>query len=486
MSENLEQESALIIRLFDEDFFNFVFGIGEESLSVELPERLQKMRKFEKTKTGRSLSEGELFAYQAEKLWDYEDDYDGKFFKSMYRYSNYRELGDASLRAYFSWRTKWRKGIYEALSDSFAMVYLSELVNLTGGLMAGEAFSMIKEFKEEYCKLNPDLQEIMEKVMMEFIVYYDLDPSLFESDQLTSESEVVRVLLNVKSCKNKEIFEAVKKISGTALQKSIFCKKKPEIMEFVVAEVLKGMIDHYSSMCKSSWSDRYLGQFRLRVISLLENVTFDVQAPRENREVKFFHYRKYFFMKGNWRLEDFVISDGNLSYLKDVLKTIDAVARERTGFPAKIKRRVDTKWIIKLIEDKVANWKEAKKLAEKRKIKIDVSKLGKIRSDSDVTREKLLTEEEMAVEVVENTLDSFAVPSNDDSGFDSLSEQEKRYLQCLIKGTSVKWVSEEGLLPSLLCDCINDKLYDLFEDTVLENGSLVEDYTEELRKGLCI
>ena len=96
-----------------------------------------------------------------------------------------------------------------------------------------------------------------------------------------------------------------------------------------------------------------------------------------------------------------------------------------------------------------------------------------------------ISDDENSDNIASNSVDSESDLSKDNVGFDFLSAQEKRYLQCLLSGKSVNWITDEGLFPSLICDSINDKLYSLFEDIVLEDGILVEDYTEELKKGLC-
>ncbi len=66
-----------------------------------------------------------------------------------------------------------------------------------------------------------------------------------------------------------------------------------------------------------------------------------------------------------------------------------------------------------------------------------------------------------------------------------LDTAELRILRCLLYGGSLAWVREEGLFSDVLCDSINEKLFDRFDDTVLtlgESPEVIEDYIEELKE----
>ena len=66
-----------------------------------------------------------------------------------------------------------------------------------------------------------------------------------------------------------------------------------------------------------------------------------------------------------------------------------------------------------------------------------------------------------------------------------LTQQEYRFLRCLLYGDDLSWVRQEGLLLSVLVDSINEKLYDTFQDTVLtseDQPAVIEDYLDELKE----
>ena len=71
----------------------------------------------------------------------------------------------------------------------------------------------------------------------------------------------------------------------------------------------------------------------------------------------------------------------------------------------------------------------------------------------------------------------------EDSGLSSL---EAAFLRCLLLGQPVEALArEQGTMPSLLADAVNDKLFDRFGDTVIDFSGdaplVVPDYADELK-----
>ena len=64
-----------------------------------------------------------------------------------------------------------------------------------------------------------------------------------------------------------------------------------------------------------------------------------------------------------------------------------------------------------------------------------------------------------------------------------LSPAELRLLQCLLYGGDTGWVQAEGHLLSVLVDGVNEKLYDTFLDSVLDDApQVLEDYIDDLKE----
>ena len=130
-----------------------------------------------------------------------------------------------------------------------------------------------------------------------------------------------------------------------------------------------------------------------------------------------------------------------------------------------------------------------KKAAEARKLTIDYSQLAKIRREAAITQDRLTVEEDLEVtEAIEPVQDPAPVPvpepvSEAPDGDFPLSAPEYRLLQCLLYGRSLDWIQQEGYMLSVLSDSINDKLYDIFLDSVLDDTpALIEDYIEDVKE----
>ena len=77
------------------------------------------------------------------------------------------------------------------------------------------------------------------------------------------------------------------------------------------------------------------------------------------------------------------------------------------------------------------------------------------------------------------------LPEPASAGDCPLNQTEYRLLQCLLYGRDCGWVQAEGYMLSVLTDSINEKLYDIFSDTVLtldDRPEPVKDYMDDLKE----
>ena len=114
------------------------------------------------------------------------------------------------------------------------------------------------------------------------------------------------------------------------------------------------------------------------------------------------------------------------------------------------------------------------------KVNLDSAFLNKIRDDAAVTRDALLTEEEME-EVIETdeTTDTNEPVEKDDGSF--------YILKMILSGKDVSvYIHEHHLLPTVVTDEINEAFFDEIGDSILEcDGetiSLVEDYRSDVEE----
>ncbi len=133
-----------------------------------------------------------------------------------------------------------------------------------------------------------------------------------------------------------------------------------------------------------------------------------------------------------------------------------------------------------MVQEEVQKHLAAKKAAEAKKVTIDYAKLSKIRQDAAITQEKLTVEEELE----EDEPAASPEPVQPEPSADSpLNPAEYRLLQCLLYGKDWSWIRTEGYILSVLLDGINDKLYDTFLDSVVDDTpSVTADYIDDLKE----
>jgi len=187
------------------------------------------------------------------------------------------------------------------------------------------------------------------------------------------------------------------------------------------------------------------------------------------------------------------VPSGPNKQLNNLVKTVDSIMRREYGFRPVIKAEVETKWVRKVIEEETRRLLEEKKAAEEKKaeeekkVSINLSQLKRIRRDAAATQEKLIVEEE--TEELDEPAPREPEPARpalqerDGGGDLPLNPAESRLLRCLLYGGDIGWVQAEGCILSVLVDGINEKLYDVFQDCVLnDTPQPIEDYADDLKE----
>lgn len=139
---------------------------------------------------------------------------------------------------------------------------------------------------------------------------------------------------------------------------------------------------------------------------------------------------------------------------------------------------------------------QADEEAARPKITINLSSLEQIRQDASVTRDSLLTGDEIDVGIEASPESSPAsLPAGPDAGnepetadsgsFAPLDDLHSTILLALLQGESVEaTLKARHLMPAVAADTINEALFDEIGDNVLEYDgntiTLVEDYRDDL------
>lgn len=419
------------------------------------------------------------FLQQAKLLANYEDDY--RFSGNVVRYyPTYQSLTDQELRGYFSWRTKLRHGQLEKAPLSFAFLYIYELLNQIGIEHPEEGFQKLRAFRDDYGKLDDGILPYLKLWLRDYVVYYDLPPSLLADHPQVILDKSLSVLEHIQQEAPAVIAGALEGLPLKWLARSKFYQSHREDMDAVIARVLRRVSGHFDSRCKRSFIEQYLGSVQKDLDWLFNAAVFCNPLKRSDYEYTLSRRCIYRCRSGQWTVEQFYVNPQKCSKLDDLLKTIDRLMRERLDEKHPIKSKLETKWILKIMEEEIDAFFAEQEAARKRKVTLDPSQLMKIRADAAITQEKLMVEEEAEEEPEEPE----APPAAGEAPTDTpLSGPEYRLLQCLLYKKDRSWVRSEGYLLSVLLDSINEKLYDVFQDSVLDpDGVPIEDYLDELKE----
>lgn len=454
-----------------------------------IPTMLRTARSLENGSNNAWQSRESIFLKQAKLLANFEDDY--RFNGTVVRYyPTYQALTDQELRGYFSWRTKLRKGEVEKTSLSFAFLYIYELINQVGVTDPLDGYLKLKAFRDVYGQSDEGILPYLRKWITDYVVYYELDANLLGDSPQVIFDRSITILDLIQEQDEAKVMYALKQLAPKWLSRSKFYGAYQTDCDTVIVRVLRKVSDHYAKHTKKSMIEQYFGKLVQFQVQLFDTAVFCDPLKKRSCEYALDERCIYRCQNGLWTVTKHAGMKPSRK-LEDLLKTIDAVMREEYGYKHPVKYETETKWVIKLIREETQALLAEKKAAEAKKITIDYSQLAKIRREAAITQDKLTVEEELEEpEVLESVQESTPEPVPVTETVSSVSEEshllsgpEYRLLQSLLYNGSIGWVQAEGYMLSVLSDSINDKLYDIFQDSVMDDTpSLVDDYIDDLKE----
>ena len=427
--------------------------------------------------------EARIFYEQGKFMEDFEDDIDFQGEFTRY-YPTYQAMTDHQLRGYFSWRTKVRRGVVERTSLSFVYVYIYELINQIGTGTPEAGFQTLKGFWTAYREINPQIDRYLKIWLKDYVIYYNLDKSLLDDFSDAHFDQAVLTLMDYKTHGVGEVFSALNALSSYNLENSCFYKQRPEEFQSVVYDVFALYSDHYDKNCRGTLCEKFFGKAYASPYSMFSSAVFYPRAKPEDFVYAVNSIYKYTRQNGQWSCERFFCYSGKIQRIGDLLKTVDFLLRQKYNFKSTLKSGPTTKILSNIIAQAIEKNQADQREAAQLKIEIDVTKLQGIRRAALATQSKLILDEP------EDNDEPPVTPAGEPaSGIrTNLGETERLLLGRLLNGQRYDdLLATDGLMLTVLVDAINEKLYDLFGDTVIiegENGpELLADYIDEL-KGL--
>lgn len=437
------------------------------------------------------LSRQEIFLKQGRLLADFEDNvaYVGD---PVRYYPTYQSLTDQELRGYFTWRTKVRAREVAPAPLTFIFLHIYELINLIGVKSAEEAYEQLLFLWRNYAGFGWNVSNYLESWITDFVIYYGLDQELLSASPEKIYNQSIAVIENIEQAPQEHVMDAVRQLAPKWLSRSRFYAAHFEEMDTVAYRVLKRMAAHYAANCKRSLVDQLFGALLPRHMHIFSQAVFCNPLRRHNYHYVVDGQCVYKCENGIWTSNWRPVSGRSGRKLEKLLKTIDQIMREEYAFGSPIQGEVSVRWIVKLIRETTRDVLEKKAAAEQARVSIDFALLDKIRSDAAITREKLVTGEEEEPHAPHPSPWPSPAPSplpgaRSAPGGETplLPEPEARLLRCLLYDDDTSWLREEGHMRSVLADSINEKLYDTFGDTVLDDDCRpVADYLDDLKEML--
>lgn len=448
----------------------------------KLPAPLQAARSLEKGAARMYQNRRSLFLNQAKLLEFYKDDYEGEYISHCY-YPTYDLLNNQELRSYFAWRTKVRNGDIQPSCSSFAYLYLYELINGIGTGTPVEGLHKMDDFAAAYKEYESSLMNYYANWRKSYIIYYNLSDSFLGGEEREGEEAHMAVLDSTQEQTDDAIAAAVKQLAPGWLNRSKFYKTHQTDMDRVIVQVLRRMHQHYSARSKRTFSEQLFGSRETYPVDLFCHAVFCDPLRHENSRYYITDSHYYECRNGYWTETSCFIDSHKRRKLEDLMKTIDASLRVALNDGKPIKSPSQLKWVTKVIEEEVAALLEAQKQqeAEAKRVQIDYSALAQIRREAAITQDKLATEEEMEEEAPPAVQPPPPQPETL-PGDCPLDKTQYRLMQNLLYGGDTSWVQREGKMVSVLLDSINEILYDTFQDAVIEDQQVVEDYIDELKE----
>ena len=513
---------------------------GLQNAKQHVPEQIRRMKNLYQYGNGSFKQICKNFYVQGKFMEDYEDNVPWKGEISTYYWSTYHNLSLAQLRGYFTWRTELRKGNYQKHCETFVSMYLYELLNGIGTKSVEDSLRKMEEFETGYIDSgfgDKYLRDMLHRWMLEFAVLKGLAPDItrkYADSDMMEKDAAVEILHYPEKFNAQEVFNALCVFGGKKTAESKLIQERGTEAITLFAAVWRLASVQYQEDGKKLFQLCF-GRRRAQDWHPLEyTLYYDNSKKRKSVAYELNPSRTYLFKEGAWYVVTYQSYYFNRKIIADFLHEIDRRLRLylKTGHP--LKERKEAAWAVPYIEAVIEANRKAKLEAARPKISIDFSGLDKIRKDALETQDNLLTEEER------NTLESDAVkkavrksaaskkrtkedsaarkntaavlpvaapphlaseqseavvlatPSGSAFGASGpsgvsvpLDDMQMQLLRMLLRGEPVQeLIAAQRGMPSVIADAINEALFDLIGDTVVEcDGktiTLVEDYRDNI------
>lgn len=558
--------------------------------SDQFTELIRMMRAYQVTEEGRRSA----FLRQARWMESYEEEGRIPETEFYHQYAGYQEMDVWELHGYFAWRTSFRRDESVPYCYEYMRLHAAELVNLIGvsnrqeaferllllqalpfrktsgtqagtlGLQSGGLYGNIA-FGRRMTGIPEVNQKKLSGILAGFVVLWEAERqngfmdrqqgkpagearnqsarSLEEvvmEDLLQAyciqnpESEEANIaLLHYEETNDAALWRMIRFLAAGRMLHSEFLKEANEDAWRVMARVFRSVCLKQQKTGAPVLAERLLGARRSLPRDLFPMIPCETRAA-DGCIVEISPATSYRYQEGCWYRSDYssLRDESALRDLNELVRECERVLRKKLRYRNQLQDRMKNPVLAKLIADETDRWLKEKALRNRPVVQVDLSRLGAIRDQAAVTRERLLegTEEgaeadalyammndpaagdapeqtaaadrageavitgeaPSAAEAVNTGITAGTSGAGDEAAAEStglFSPLEATFLQQLIAGGNGReFFREHKLLPSAFVDAVNEKAFDEIGDSIVEEDGagwqLVEDYIEEVSQML--
>ena len=439
------------------------------------------------------------FYRQGKFMEDYEDDlpWTGTF---RCYYPTYHDLNIRQLRGYFTWRTHARRGDFQPIAASLAYIYLYELLNGIGAKSPEDTLQKMRAFETGFLDSgfgDSGMRGNLHRWMLAYVVLYHFSPALarqYTAPAIWEQDTALEALLTPETASDEEVFSALCVFGEKRLANSPVIKKFGAQGTHLFAASWRRV----SKFCFPDGKDFFTACFGTKEVfpwDPLSNALYWESQKYPDAVYALNPCREYCVQNGIWHEKCFDKRNFDLVKFRAFLHETDRTLRDRLKTGHYLKRKAGDAWITSFVEAAVQAQQQADAEALRPKVTLDLSHLDQIRRDAALTRDSLLTEDEMddaaesqtppSAEGLAGTMDEAESEAVNSDKFETLDALHSRILLSLLRGESVEAeLKANHLMPSVVADTINDAFLDEIGDSILicdgNAITVVEDYREDI------
>lgn len=476
-----------------------------------------------------SLTNSKSFYEQALFMAGYKDDVPIVPFFAFY--PTYKQMSVAQLRSYFTIRKLLRQGKFPDVSLSYIFVYAYETLMQIGVATPEEGYEILCELRDNYPGLNQEQRPYLTEWLKDYVVWYGLTNHYADSfAKERQEDDDVDLMNSYAKFSDEALFGILDRYTHHGISKGALYKKQPVAAVSAVAFVMRRLIGLIEKHYGHRMGILCYGTRVRRQHVMFEMAVFYSPDPVMEMEVNISSAHCYTCCRGLWK-KTVTAERGTITppMLKAVLHDVDALVRQRLGVKPAIKALAvrASAYLDQPMLDAVAEWygewkareNERKEIARRKALRqarqsvsIDLGKLGKIREDADVVRDKLIVEEifpttdptsspapsgrgenlpqspQKGGEICPSPIEDVASPRPDGSGLGvgAAGDEASTFLSLLLFGGDYKAFLRQAHIPAgVMVEKINEKAMEEIGDVVLEDDgekiTVIEDYRNDIK-----